>query len=304
MADGSSPPQHDSTHGKSRPGADRAPDGRMNRALGQWMTPPWAALELVERYFNDLTSEDLVIEPSCGTGAFLYAIPREVDALGIEIDPELAAIAREATQRRVIDGDFRMVDLPFTPSAVIGNPPFDKDSVDAFLERAHVLLPDGGRVGFILPAAYFQTAKTVDGLMRRWSMRQDMMPRNIFPGLSMPLCFAMLRKGRARELVGFVLYGETTAIQRLRDRYRAILAGGELSVWSAIVRAAMEQLGGRADLPTLYREIEGHRLTTNKFWHAQIRKVIQRIGERVGHGVWQLKPCETQSNFSQMLQAA
>jgi len=101
-----------------------------------------------------------------------------------------------------------------------------------------------------------------------------------------------------------VLYGETTAIQRLRDRYRAILAGGELSVWSAIVRAAMEQLGGRSDLPTLYREIEGHRLTTNKFWHAQIRKVIQRIGERVGHGVWQLKPCETQSNFSQMLQAA
>jgi len=278
----------------------------MNRALGQWMTPAWAALELVERYFNDLTSEDLVIEPSCGTGSFLHAIPREVDALGVEIDPKLAAIARAATQRRVIDGDFRMVDLPFTPSAIVGNPPFDKNSVDAFLERAHVLLPDGGRVGFILPAAYFQTAKTVDGLMRRFSIRQDMIPRNIFPGLSMPLCFAMLRKGRVRELVGFVLYGETTALQRLRDRYRAILAGGEVSVWTAVVRAAMEQLGGRADLPSLYREIEGSRPTSNKFWQAQVRKVIQRLADRVGPGVWQLKSDSntTRSNEPLILQAA
>ena len=49
------------------------------RAYAQWMTPAWAAAELVERHFADLTADDLVIEPSCGRGAFLHAIVREED---------------------------------------------------------------------------------------------------------------------------------------------------------------------------------------------------------------------------------
>lgn len=257
-------------------------------ALGQWMTPDWAAAELVDQYFGDLGSTDVVIEPSCGRGAFLRAVPGYVPAVGVEIDPELAAAARRSTGRQVIVGDFRMVDLPLAPTAIIGNPPFQSRTVMDFLDRAWNLLEDDGRVGFILPAFVFQTASTVDDLAQRWLVRQDMIPRNLFPRLSHPLCFAVLTKGRARGLFGFALYHELAAVNRLQARYRALLAEGEGSVWAAVVRAGLEALGGRAHLQQLYREIEGHRPTDNAFWHAKVRQVVQRIATRVGEGEWQL----------------
>lgn len=256
--------------------------------LGQYMTPDWAAIELVARFFGDLSPTDHVVEPSCGRGAFLRAIPEQVPAVGVEIDPELAAFAERNTGRRVIVGDFRMVDLVTPPTAVIGNPPFRKRTVDEFLERAWNLLPDEGRVGFVLPAFVLQTASTVDGLAERWHIRQEMLPRNLFGGLKHPLCFALLTKGAARGLVGFALYHELAAVNRLRTRYRALLAEGEGSVWAAVVRAALEALGGTADLQRLYREIEGHRPTANPFWQAKVRQTVQRIAVRVGDGVWAL----------------
>lgn len=260
--------------------------------LGQYMTPDWAALELIDRYFGDLTGADQVVEPSCGRGAFLRAIPDYVPTVGVEIDHALAEEARRRSGRRVVVGDFRMVDLPLTPTAIIGNPPFRKRTVDEFLERAWNLLPDDGRVGFILPAFVFQTASTIEQLAERWTVRQDMLPRNLFEGLSHPLCFALLTKGRERGLFGFALYHELAAVNRLQARYRALLAEGEGSVWAAVVRAALEALGGRADLQRLYREIEGHRPTSNAFWQAKVRQVLQRIAVRVGDGVWQLPAME------------
>lgn len=260
-------------------------------ALGQYMTPDWAAEALVDRYFGDLRGEP-VVEPSCGHGAFLRALPVEVPALGVEIDPDLAAEARRRTGRPVIVGDFRMVDLPLSPVALIGNPPFRKRTVDEFLDRAWTLLPDEGRVGFILPAFVFQTANTIETLSERWSVRQDMLPRNLFPRLSHPLCFALLTKGRARGMVGFALYHELAAVNRLRARYRALLAEGEGSVWAAVTRAALEALGGTADLQQLYREIEGHRPTPNAFWQAKVRQTLQRIAVRVDAGTWSLPIAE------------
>lgn len=256
--------------------------------LGQYMTPDWAALELVDRYFGNLTSADAVLEPSCGTGAFLRAIADRVPAMGVEIDPVLAAQARRSSGRPVVVGDFRMVDLPMRPTAIIGNPPFQVRTITEFLDRAWSLLPDEGRVGFILPAFAFQTANTVEAIAQRWSIRQDMLPRNLFDGLTKPLCFAVFSRGRARGLVGFALYHELAAVNRLQTRYRALLAAGEGSAWAAVTRAALEALGGESDLQRIYREIEGHRPTTNAFWQAKVRQTLQRIAVRVGDGVWKL----------------
>lgn len=259
--------------------------------LGQFMTPDWAALELVDRYFGDLGSKDQVIEPSCGTGSFLRAIPDFVPAIGVEIDPALAAVAKK-TGRRVIVGDFRMVDLPLRATAIVGNPPFQKKIIDAFLDRAWHLLEDDGRVGFILPGFTFQTASTIEKLSAHWSIRQDMLPRNLFGRLNYPVCFAVLTKGTKRGLVGFALYHEVAAVNRLRARYKALLAEGEGSVWAAVVRAALETLGGRADLAALYREIDGIRPTANPFWQEKVRQTVQRIAVRVGVGEWALPPQE------------
>lgn len=256
--------------------------------LGQWMTPDWAALLLVDRYFANLTAADRVVEPSCGRGAFLRAIPPHVPAVGVEIDPLLAAVAEQQSGRPVIVGDFRVADLPFAPTALIGNPPFRLSVIEGFLERAWQLLPDEGRVGLIIPCCVLQTASTVERLAARWSVRQDMMPRNLFHRLSLPICFAMLTKGTKRGLVNFALYHELAAVNRLRARYRTLLAEGERSVWGAVTRAALEALGGCADLSAIYREIEGNRPTTNAFWQAKVRQTLQRIAIRVGAGRWAL----------------
>lgn len=258
------------------------------KRLSQYLTPAWAAAALVERFFPRLSAQDLVLEPSCGAGAFLSAIDAHVPAIGVEIDPELAAIAREHTGRRVIVGDFRMVDLPLQPTHIIGNPPFVSDLVMDFLDRAYTLLPDEGEVGFILPCYMLQTASTVETLSERWSMSQSLIPKNLYQRLQYPLCFAHLTKGRTRGLVGFALYHELAAINRLQKRYRELLTAGQGSVWAAVVQAALEQLGGRAALADIYREIEGNQPTKNTHWKEKVRQTLQRIAVRVGEGTWEL----------------
>ena len=256
--------------------------------LGQYMTPAWAADALVARYFHDLGARDRVLEPSCGRGAFLRAIPAHVAAFGVEIDPELAAVARRSSGRAVIVGDFRMVDIVDRPTAIIGNPPFSVAIIEDFLQRADALLDDDGRVGFILPAFTFQTCNTTLRIGERWRVRQDMLPRDLFPRLAHPLCFAVLTKGRERGLVNFALYHELAAVRRLQARYQQLLTDGEGSAWAAVTRAALEALGGRATLARIYAEIDGVRPTENRWWREKVRQQLQRLAVRVGAGEWAL----------------
>lgn len=258
------------------------------RALGQFNTPGWAAELLTEKYFGDLTMFDRVIEPSCGEGAFLNAIPSHVPAIGVEIDPRLAQLARRNTGREVIVGNFRDVDLPFRPTVILGNPPFQQRVIQAFLNRAFEILPQEGRVGLILPCFSLQTASVVDKLARRWSMQQDLIPRNIFHRLIPPLCFAVLTKTHNRKLIGFSLYHETHAVSQLRKRYRALLQNGERSMWAAVVTAALEESGGTASLTQLYQRIANDRPTTNPWWRAKVRQTVQRVASRVGPAQWAL----------------
>lgn len=182
----------------------------------------------------------------------------------------------------------------FTPewvaqSLVLGNPPFQQRTIQRFLARAWDVLLAEGQVGFILPAFALQTAITVDQLATTWHMQQDMLPRNVFPGLIAPLCFVRLTKGARRELVRFALYHEAAASVRLQDRCRLLLAQGERSVWGAVTRAALEALGGAASLAEIYREVQGHRPTTNRYWQEKVRQVLQRIAYRIGPGRWAIR---------------
>src|SRR6185437_15337517 len=103
-----------------------------------------------------------------------------------------------------------------------------------------------------------------------------MIPRNVFRGLKLPLCFAQLTKGAGRGMVGFTLYHETDAVNGLRKRYRTMLDSGEKSVWAAVTLAAIEALGGEADLPSIYSEIEGNQPTETQFWPEKVRQTLQR----------------------------
>lgn len=254
------------------------------------MTAEWATTILVERYFGDLTSDDLVLEPSCGRGAFIKAVPAHVPCVGVEIDPVLAAEAADNTGREILVGDFRTIDLPFEPTTIIGNPPFKLGLVDDLLERAARLLPTDGRCGLLLPAYTFQTADRVNRWADQWSLAAELMPRNLFYRSRLPLVFALFTKSRIRTMVGFALYRECAAVSNLEEHARLVLINGvrRQGVWRALVVDTLTRLGGRAALPELYAAIEPRRPTPNAFWREKVRQVVQQCCRRVGPGEWEL----------------
>jgi adenine-specific DNA-methyltransferase len=263
----------------------------MNPALHQWFTPRWVCEAIIERHYSRLDMADVVLEPSCGDGRFLLALPEEVSAIGVEVDPALAQLARAATGRTVITGDFLTAEIPGRVTHVVGNPPFDARLVHAFLDRAHGLLEDGGSCGFLLPAYVLQTSTKVIAMNRRWSISQELMPRNIFPRLKLPLVFAMFRKDRARTLVGFFLYREAADVKALPNDVRAALVQpGKGSVWRRAVRAGFARIGASsASLDRLYAAVE--RPSENRFWREKVRQVLQTYPEfrRHGAGLWTLE---------------
>jgi site-specific DNA-methyltransferase (adenine-specific) len=252
----------------------------MKQNLNQFNTPLWVARALVERHFPDLGPEDFVIEPSCGAGAFLTALPLEVPALGIEFDRDVAERARINTGRQVIEGDFRNVILPRQPTAIIGNPPFMAKVFDGFLDRSHLILPEGGRAGFILPTYFFQTARRVCEYGDRWSLSIELMPRNAFhTRMRTPLLFALFEKNAARRLVGFVLYRECDDLHQMGKPYRELLSSYEGPIWMAVCRMALRRLGGSATLQQIYRELEANRPTRTQWWREKIRQTLRAYGE-------------------------
>ena len=256
------------------------------QSLGQYFTPPWLAGAIVDRYFGWLGTDDVVCEPSCGLGAFLNALPDDVPAFGVEVDEAIAARCAALTGRQIITGQFETASLPQRPTAILGNPPFASSVIDGFLDRAHGLLPGGGVVGVILPAYLLQTVGRVVGYATRWSMETEMIPRNVYPGLSKPLVFTLFRKNTARRLVGMAFYFEAAAVAQLPEEIRTMFSEQGAPLWPRVVERALIALGGRGSLQDIYRAVEGNRPTDTPFWREQIRKVLQHRFRRVGPGEW------------------
>jgi len=182
------------------------------RSLNQYMTPLWAAEALVEHYFPGLTSSDLVLEPSCGDGAFLAALPSDVPALGVEIDPCLAERARLRTGRSVVTGDIATASIDASPTVAISNPPFVATAIEAMLSRCVELMPRDGVAGFLLPAYALQTPSRVLRYAEHWGIHAEMVPRTLFPGLPRPLVFAIFDRSRPGALVGLGLYAQADQV--------------------------------------------------------------------------------------------
>lgn len=252
---------------------------QLNPGLHQWFTPAWAAEAIVDQEFGWLRAGHRVVEPSCGDGAFLCAIPAAVEALGIEIDPAMAALARQHSGRPVLTGDFLSLDAAAIGrvDAVIGNPPFEAEIVARFLEHSNLLLQEGGQVGFILPAYILQTSSKVEQLGNHFSIHQQLLPRNLFPRLKLPLVFARFVKEQHRRLFGFLLYREAQDMRDLHKPYSqaATQARDARGAWFQVVHTALALLGGEADLPRIYEVVAKQRPSGNQFWREKIRQVLQ-----------------------------
>lgn len=262
-----------------------------NAALHQFFTPEWAAQELVDAFFGDLNASDLVLEPTCGKGSFLKAIPSAVRAIGIEIDPELAVIAQEETGRPVLVGDFREIELPEQPTCIIGNPPFQMGLLDQLLDKARLWLPNNGRCGLILSAYMVQTPNTVLRWNDHWSLDQRILPRTLFPRAIRPLIFLMFTKDPLKRMMGgFALYKEASEINDLAGGAKLLLVHGNplKNCWRSVVEWGLRKLGGRGHVRELYQVIESKRPSDNRWWQEKIRQTLQRHFTSVERGIWEL----------------
>lgn len=250
-------------------------------ALGQYFTNVWIAEALYEQYFRHLTSDDVIVDPAAGNGSFLLAIPPHgPEAIGVELDPVLADEARTRTGRMVLTGDFRTVTLPKQPTALIGNPPFQSRLIEQFLDRARTLLPEGGQVGFILPAYFMQTSQRTVQYMTQWSIETTLIPRDLFMRLKYSLIFALFRKDRKRTMIGLTLFHEAATIRQLPTRFRSIAQTASPGIWVRVVEQALYELGGTSTLQELYHTLKSRRPTSNKFWEAKIRQTLQVHSDR------------------------
>ena len=259
------------------------------RDFDQFWTPEWAADLIVRKRFGNLTSHDRVVDAGTGRGAFLKAIPRQVPAIGIEIDPALAAFAAEDTGREVLVGDFRTIPLPYSPTVVLGNLPFSHDVVEDLLARCAQLLGDGGRCGFLLPSSFLSFSSTLSRWQEQFSIRHDLLPRDLFPRIRVPLSFFMFTREKVRKLHGFLLFEESRIVGATPRNVKLALVHGARGkgVWRAAVEEAMRALGGRATLKNLYAYLAGRLPVKIRFWQDTVRRVLQEGGfVNIDRGVW------------------
>jgi len=258
--------------------------------LNQFFTPLWAAERIIGHYYPDLSSSDTVFDVGCGDGRFLMSLPKQVTAYGFEVDPVLAKSAGENSGFPVITGCFTKVEFPAKPTVCLGNPPYDMSLVNRFLDRAFEAMDYGGKVGFLLPVYFFQTADTVLQYMSSWTLKYDLMPRNLFEGMSKPVMFAQFLKERQNASIGFFLFDETADVLKLSKKYRFLFIGNDSSshLWGAVIDKALASLGGEATTQQIYAEIEGNRPTKTQHWKAQIRKVLQQFYRKVGPATYGL----------------
>jgi hypothetical protein len=260
--------------------------------LGQFFTPAWASELLYDAHFSHLTEKDMVWEPTCGTGSLLSAIPAHIPCIGTEIDPLLAQRAMKSTGRPVIVGNCLSVDLAgHKITSVFANPPFIFTIFEGLLARCSNLLSIGQKAGFIIPAYFMQTSRTVLGFGRKWHISQEILPRDIFPSLSKPLIFGTFIRENSPLLIGFRLFSETASMKELKDEFKNKLSyeiNGTRSVWKNAIEGVLNELGGSAPLSKIYSVMEKKRPTENSFWKEQIRKVCQKNFKRVDEGVYSL----------------
>lgn len=253
--------------------------------LGQYMTPRWAADLIVRDRLADLSAHDVVVDPSCGTGSWLHAIPATTRAVGIEIDATLAAIAATDTGREVRFGDFLTIDLDdVEPTHFVGNPPYSAQTIRAFLERTRSLLPEGGRAIYLLPAHTFSFARPTLKLLRGFDVNVQLVPRDLWPRLSFPAIIADLTKKRVARLVGLVLFEEAAALRSVRAAYRQILNAGRKPLWADVLDLALEALGGEGSLTEIYQLVETCVPSSTPFWRDILRREAGEHADRVARG--------------------
>lgn len=103
--------------------------------------------------FNFIQEDDLIIEPSCGSGAFISGIKSlSSNCLFVDIEPEIQEL--EISSSEIQKVDFLELDIPSGSSIhIIGNPPFGRQSslANKFIKKSVEFCHS---ISFILPKSF------------------------------------------------------------------------------------------------------------------------------------------------------
>jgi len=278
--------QHDLFGGAPVPANDEAPE--MDHTLDQFFTPSWAADLLVADAIRGM-GDVSVLEPTCGDGRMLMAVPPSCGALGVEVDPRMAEAARVNSGREVICGDFRTVDLEGRHFEVItANTPFDSSFIDDTVSRAFDLLPEDGVIGLVLPAHIPASSRRIEQWGGRFAIETRLLPRALFPRLTLPLVWTRMVKTRKRTLLGLFLFDHQSDVHAMPDQVRRDMCAGR--TWRDVIADALRSLGGEADLREIYAAVEPRRRSPNPYWRDKTRQVLNldQAFDRVDEKRWRL----------------
>jgi len=85
-------------------------------------------------------------------------------------------------------------------------------------------------------------------------------------------------------MIGLAFYNEAAAVQSIDKRFRDLLERSPGPLWRSVITAAIDCLGGEADLQAIYELIERRRPTRTPFWREKIRQVCQQQFTRTARG--------------------
>jgi len=225
---------------------------------------------MVTRLFRGRPAKrsDKLLDPGCGTGAFLSGVIRWREKNGTA-PPEMVGIESEPGRARQAEAQFRGFDYVQIRHAdflsdsieqfdfIIGNPPYvsiyslsEKEKREyraayetargrfdlylLFFERALKALKPGGRMVFITPEKflYVETARPLRRLLSRVQIREiDLIDEQIFDGL---LTYPTITTVLNRPPVG-------TTLVRMRDGTQRNCRLDRASSWMPIIRGVRDQ---------------------------------------------------------------
>ena len=168
---------------------------------GQFFTPP-VVISFIIDLLGIKTGD--VLEPSCGGGAFLQALPPACRVTGCELNLQAAAVAQLLCPKAtILTGDtlLRIEELRGRFDYCVGNPPFidfprgrsfdgytlaagQRDAVWYFLELGLEALRPGGWLAFVVPDGILANSgdlkQRMEMLNRYWLRACISLPRETF----------------------------------------------------------------------------------------------------------------------------
>lgn len=132
----------------------------------QFFTPEKLVIKLLEELDTDLKNK-LILEPSCGEGAFVEKIYANNEIYAIDKDPSKTEyIKQKHNTVHVITSDFLKYATDLRFDLVIGNPPFNLatplnyiDTTEGFISHAIDLVKEEGNIVLILPNTVLRNKK-------------------------------------------------------------------------------------------------------------------------------------------------